>query len=195
MVSGRKSRQTRQGKPAGTSAIKEGWPQARVFERHLRYAQALVDDGFEFRPMDTSEDETVTGLIRATVPGAGSFTFDTHSGGIVALTSDQSIAGALVTGAVQFAEGPAAILRYLAVEPDWRGHGIGVVLLGILPQLFTDQPLVLTFGNCAPTEATYYQRGGFTVLPPGLPLPMPVGNHALLANTSQHQPCWFYRGW
>jgi GNAT superfamily N-acetyltransferase len=83
------------------------------------------------------------------------------------------------------------ILTNLVVEPSWRGKGVGVVLLGVIPQLLQTS---LTFGTCAPDTAAFHQRAGFTVLDPGEPFPFPFSKQAtIITNSNPTYTCWFYR--
>lgn len=178
------------------SVLCEGWPAARVIHRHLRYAQALVSDSIGFRPLDSSRDEDVAWLLHAIIDGgAGPLTLDTDLAAIVANHADQTIVGGLLISATVLPHGCVAVIRHLAVDPGWRGRGIGLVLLGVLPQLSQNTPPALTFGHCAEQDAGYYQRAGFTVLPPAVPLPKQLAEHVPPTSTSPHQPCWIYRTW
>jgi hypothetical protein len=65
-----------------------------------------------------------------------------------------------------------------------------------MPQMLGGQGSpALTLGSCAPAEAQFYQRAGFTVLDPGAPLPFPLGRPVWLGNTNPDYPCSFYRRW
>ncbi|MGP5484912.1 GNAT family N-acetyltransferase [Brachybacterium alimentarium] len=90
------------------------------------------------------------------------------------------------------------MVRYLAVAPDWRHHGIGTVLLCIMDQhgVPGDVTRRVFFGGCAPEEARFYQRAGFDVLQPGTPVPGEVlGSGVDFANINAEYPCCFIRPW
>lgn len=83
-------------------------------------------------------------------------------------------------------------------RPDWRGCGVGYVLMGLLPQLVEDLAgdvaSTRTIGNCAPAQAGFYQRLGFRVEQPGhhLDLVRFMGSMGALPDDTA-QPCWFHR--
>ena len=83
-------------------------------------------------------------------------------------------------------------------RPDWRGRGVGYVLMGLLPELVENLAgnvdSTRTIGNCAPEQAEYYQRLGFRVEQPGhqLDLIRFTGAMGALPDDAE-QPCWFHR--
>jgi GNAT superfamily N-acetyltransferase len=112
---------------------------------------------------------------------------------VVTRDAEGQLIGALVAGALSFeADKVVLLVRHLVVEPSWRGRGVGVVQLGVLPQVLGRQP-DLVIGNCEQDAAGFYQRAGFTVLEPGVPLPFPFGRQPMVQLTNEHYPCWFFR--
>ena len=172
----------------------KAWDQHKAQQRHLRYARELVAGGVTFRRIEPTDRIQVRTMVRAYVAGAHGFEFDEDAGGLVAVDGADVVIGALVVNAADFNSQIAVFVRFLVVEPTWRGRGVGVVMVGMIPQILGGQPSV-TVGNCAARDARFYQRAGFSVLDSGQRLPFPLGNQALMSNTSTSQPCWFFREW
>src|SRR4051812_13787761 len=93
---------------------------------------------------------------------------------------------------MRFANAPvAAHVWQLAVTPKWRRRGLGTVLLTMLPRVAAAHGLdtpTITFGACDVPLSDFYQQAGFTVLAPGVPLPVPLEGRALIANTQPPSP-------
>ena len=172
-----------------------GWDPERAIERHLRYARCLVDESVSFDHVLAHERPAIAQLVQRNVAGAELWEPDGDCGALVAADTDGNMVGALVAGGAEFTGKITLFVLYVAVEPDWRGRGVGTVLLGTLPQMLGERRgPALTVGSCAQEGARFYQRAGFTVLDPGEPLPFPLGG-AWLANRNANHPCWFHRPW
>ncbi len=179
-----------------TQLLAQGWGFEKVKERHVRHAARLLEQGVQWEVMEGHDRPVVERLVRANILGIPtSWTIDPAGGGVVARDSDGKVIGAVVAGAARFDDGQVVtFVRHLVVDPAWRGKGVGVVTLGVLHQLFSaeDQPVVFV-GNCAPQDAKFYQRSGYTVLQPGEQLILPVGTPIAIGLSSQPYPCWFFR--
>jgi len=190
----RRARHTSATAPAAPGSVPgvlaPAWEYERVTGRHMNYASSLVADGVTFEATTAEEKPSVLALVTEHIAGAG-HVIGEEQGGLVA-KSEGLIVGALVVGAAKFTEDIVCFIRYLVVEPTWRGRGVAVVLLGVLPQLIGED-VSLTIGNCAVDAADFYQRAGFTVLEPGVPLPFPFGARAMVQLSNRHYPCWFFR--
>jgi GNAT superfamily N-acetyltransferase len=181
------------------TSLAEGLSFEQVRQRHLRYANALLGDGVTFPYQRATERPDLLELVRAHVPGAQAFTPDENTAAVLAVDADSTLIAGVAVVFMRFANAPlAAHVWQLAVTPNWRRRGLGTVLLTMLPRLAgahgLDTPTI-TFGACDVPLADFYQQAGFTVLAPGVPLPVPLAGRALIANTNRHHPCWMYRSW
>lgn len=190
-VSGNPARRARQQEAPPPGILLMGHEPDQVMTVHLKRARPLVDAGFVFTTMRSEDRTVVQALITDHI--AGQRLLEEDDGAIVARHGER-VVGALVVGVVTFDEKKVAFVRTLVVEEAQRGQGLGQVLLGLLPQLMEDG-LDLSVGNCAEEGAGLYQRAGFTVLQPGVPLPFPFGEGALMQLSNEDYPCWFYRHW
>ncbi|UZG60397.1 GNAT family N-acetyltransferase [Rhodococcus opacus] len=157
----------------------------------MSHAQRLVDAGVEFRGIDRIDIPTVTALVRKHITGVPDFQMHDSEGGGVAISPAGEIIGAVVIGGATFETGRVTFLRDIVVVPEWRGRGLGTVLLNQIPKLFAADLIV---GNCAPSAARLYANAGFTVLRPKVPLPFPMARtpHAIVFDNDVY-PCAIYR--
>lgn len=175
----------------------------RVRDRHLRYARALVDDHVTFRDDVVATDPRVLALIRSEVRGSAQFDPRDPTATITALSVEDDVIGACVVGVhlLSGAPEPWVYVWQVAVDPGWRMRGIGTVLLTMLPQVVAgsapDLPrLQGTYGACAPADARFYQRAGFDVLQPGLPLSLLIaGTKPVVVHSRADHSCWMVRRW
>ncbi|WP_216871020.1 GNAT family N-acetyltransferase [Modestobacter excelsi] len=140
--------------------------------------------------MQSNDEAPIERLVQAHIAGGASFHFLPEEGGVAACDPDGQVIAGLVAAGAQFDSNVVIFIRHLVVDPAWRGQGVGVVALGVLPQL---KRAALYVGNCAANAARFYQRAGYTVLDPGQPLPFPFGKQAVLQLTNDQYPCWFYK--
>lgn len=82
------------------------------------------------------------------------------------------------------------VIHMVAVRDDFRGNGLGTLCLNGALQRF-EHTATHTYGNCAPDEAPFFARAGYTVLDPGTPFPFLSGGAVLQINSAIH-PCGFY---
>ena len=87
--------------------------------------------------------------------------------------------------------GNVARITALAVDPEHRGHHLGLAILHESPRLMRAGSLSMIYGACSEDQAGFYARGGYAVMRPGQMLDFPGGVRALNPNTEV--PCWFYR--
>lgn len=202
MVSGKQAKRRRRRQTFSAAAaqpsrrpgvLADGWDVGQVRDRHMRYAKDLVEAGVTFMHMTPEDRPAVQRLVGEHITGAG--VVGAEEGGVVARDAEGRLVGALVVAGVSFEdqEKVTLIIRHLVVEPDWRGRGVGVVQLGVLPQLLGGRRPDLIIGNCTEESAGFYQRAGFDVLEAGVPLPFPFGRQAMVQLSNQEYPCWFFR--
>ncbi|MDP2712552.1 MAG: GNAT family N-acetyltransferase [Solirubrobacteraceae bacterium] len=175
----------------------------RVHARHMQYAGELVAGGVTFRNDIAATDSRVLALIRTEVRGSGNFDPRVSTVTITAFSDTDDVIGVCVAGVHTLGDSrePWAYLWQLAVDPEWRMRGIGTVLLTMLPEVIVSLTPAIArlngiYGACAREDARFYQRAGFAVLQPGLPLSLllpaaqPWGTEA-----SSHYSCWIARPW
>lgn len=178
--------------------LAQGWGAQKVKDRYLRHARAAVAAGVRFEPMDHPDRSPVQALLAAQVHGLGpGWRIGRDDGGLVARDASGNLVGALLASAATFQRPYPGYLvgtvRAVAVDPSWRGRGVGVVLVGMAAKAY--EPLAPDFymGSCAPADARFYQKLGYTVLKPGEPYQFPFGNYSYFQVDNPDYPCFFYR--
>jgi GNAT superfamily N-acetyltransferase len=184
--------------------MQEGWSFKAVQKRHQRYAERLVKHrGISFHSIAPGDRGVIETLVRDHRVGASQFQLETHSkqgtdGWVAAHDKAGAVIAGLVANAIEVDSDIVASVRHLVVDPAWRGQGVGVVTLGMLPQLLqragVRQPS-MTIGGCAPNHARFFQRAGFTVLDSGEALPFPFVSPMDIYTPDEFYPCWFFRRW
>ena len=164
---------------------------------------------FELLTPELSDDveALVTGLAPTPDPDSKTlvpFHVGDQDAGLVALNEEGEIVAALVVTAVDFSSGgeqeqtPTALfIRGLATDPDFRGKGLGTVLLGMAPQILKQAglPTRCRLITHIPQErATFFHRAGFQVWEPGTETPQSVTDmmETLLPKVA-HEPCLTFR--
>lgn len=152
-------------------ALYPGLDPQKAAKRHVRYAQALIDAGFDFQLQDgTAGRADVTALMAesieraradqraadaagaegaieaggdegATEEQAAEFTLLPQDSGIAVYSAAGELAGASVVTGVEFDERTALFVRALGTARQFRSRGIGTVLLGMTPQVLTQAGL------------------------------------------------------
>lgn len=166
-------------------ALYPGLDPQKAAKRHVRYAQALIDAGFEFElQTGRAGRDDVAGLMAESVAEAredagdpvaqAGFALNPQDSGIAVRSPDGELAGASVVAAVEFDERTALFLRGLGVAEAFRSRGIGTVLIGMTPQVLTQAGLpsrsrIVT--RCPEVRATFFHRAAFTVEQPGAEVP------------------------
>lgn len=69
-------------------------------------------------------------------------------------------------GRAHMADAQSAQIRYMAVDPGWRGQGIGRKLLDALESWASDQGAVRVFLNARDPFKAFYLRNGYQPLGP-----------------------------
>ena len=184
--------------------LRKGWGAQKMREEQIRLATPLVAQGVQFVGFPSAEVEA-TAVATFNAEMITGSTAEDNLQGVAALDSNGTLIGAVTLGPLISSpdHSPsektlAVLVRYLAVAPDWRHHGIGTVLLCIMDQhgVPGDVTRRVFFGGCAPEEARFYQRAGFDVLQPGTPVPGDVlGSGVDFANINAEYPCCFIRPW
>ncbi|GAA2007812.1 GNAT family N-acetyltransferase [Brevibacterium samyangense] len=168
-----------------------------VKKRHMRYARALVDEGFGFDMLVDEGRAGVEALVRNALD-LPEFRLAAQASGLVARTADGTLAAVAIVSAVSYDNGTALFVRALATAEDFRSKGLATVLLGLLPQILPQAGLptrALLTGACPETRASFLHRAGFVVLEPGDPSPYSFGGieEDLLDTTDPADRCWFFR--
>lgn len=109
----------------------------------------------------------------------------------MAFDAEREVIGALVLTAADFDGKCVMLLDAISVTPEWRGKGVGTVMLLAAQQLLPAQ-VFFAAGHCDPSVAGFFAQAGYTVLRPGENLILPVGDEpGLIDIGSDH--AWFYR--
>lgn len=183
----------------------------KVAARHRRYAEALMAASFTFELLTPELSDDVEALITGLAPTPDPdsktlvpFHVGDQDAGLVALNDAGEIVAALVVTAVDFSSGnqqeqsPTALfIRGLATDPDFRGKGLGTVLLGMAPQILKQAglPTRCRLITQIPQErATFFHRAGFQVWEHGTETPQSVTDmmETLLPRVAD-EPCLTFR--
>lgn len=176
-------------------------PSLEVRARHIKLATSLVDLGVEFRPWQDEDTRAIVQLVRSHILGSEQSKLEDGSGVIVARDINQKVIGCAVLG-LGVDDNSVLLMKLtsIVVVPEWRGKGLGTVMLGVIPQIVPDRPgtdlsksPLIVYGSCSIEGQLFYQRAGFNVQEPGLPLQLPFGNGATMHNTNTEYPCWFWK--
>lgn len=178
--------------------LRTGWSPQKVEVNYFGYVAGLVTKGVTFKHIEPQYHSAVQALIRTYEKGSSSYSIPSTSGGIVAMDDTGDILGAIILGAAKF--GPAAkkqttvvIVEHVVVTSAWRKRGLGHVLIQMSPMV---QTFDLQVGACDPAASKFYERGGFTVLKPGVPLPAGFAREgAAWGNSNPYYTSWFFRSW
>ena len=178
--------------------IKSGLGPKKVITRYMKYARQVVSAGVMFEGLNGTNGPQIRDLIDAHVLGLEpGWQISPDDGGLVARDADGKIIGALLLSASQFQRPyPGYVvgsIRAVAVDPVWRGRGVGVVLLGQAPKAYLPLEPSFYMGNCARADADFYAKAGYTVLKPGEIIQLPFGNQSHFGVQSPEYPCFFYR--
>lgn len=184
--------------------LRAGWGREKVTKEQIRLATPLVEQGVYFRgfPAKELEAAAVAEFNARIIDGP---TRTDRLQGVAALDGDGTLIGAVTLGTELWTPEYAphetvlnCMVRYLAVDPEWRGQGIGTVLLCIMDQQGIPDSVTrrVFYGGCRPDAARFYQRAGFDVLQPNTIMPAPVlGRDEHLGNENADYSCWFIRTW
>lgn len=173
--------------------LHSGLHDSAVAQRHLRYAQRLVDSGYSFDLLTADDHGPAAEVLRAaeatgascedtgteaTGASGADFTFLPQDSGLIARSADGQIAAVLAVTAVSFDNGQALLIRALATAEEFRSQGIATVLAGMAPQVLSAAGLptrCLLVAAAPEARATFAHRAGFRVLTPGSELPVDLG--------------------
>lgn len=151
----------------------------QVKDRNTRYATKLVNESYQWRPINESDRKKVEEIVHANIVGSSNWVMPQDAGGIVCLNSSKKIVAVAVIEAfgIQNKDAPFSPpdtyvqVSQLAVIPTERRKGIGQVTLNMVEQFLKDYKWVSISGGCEPSAAKFYAQSGFNVLAPGEPLP------------------------
>ena len=121
--------------------------QALISALNAEITELYPEEDANFFRLDASE----------VAPGRGAFLVATVDGEVVGC------------GAVRRLDGADAEIKRMYVMPSFRGRGIGRALLGALEgeaRSLGATRLVLETGERMPEAVAFYERAGFTVIPP-----------------------------
>lgn len=180
----------------GPALLRMGWPRERVDSDRFRAALTLVGDGYTVDAADRRAADDAQRIVARWVMDDPTWRRPDDNGTIAAIAPDGEVAGALMLTAWESPNhGLVVTLRALAVVPEHRGRGLGLVLMGMIPQyveLHVGREPDCTHGSCAPSAARFYQRTGCVVLKPGERLPFRTVE---LVNVDERYPCHIFRDW
>ncbi|MDO5867121.1 MULTISPECIES: GNAT family N-acetyltransferase [Paenarthrobacter] len=175
--------------------LAQGWGSQKVQDRLRSYARNL-DPEVQFMTMNQSDKAEARALIDEHVTMQPGWTIPKDEGGVVARDVTGKMIGALLVRATGFDGRYSVIIeiRAVAVDPQWRSKGLGVVLLGMADRPWHPSATPFFLGNCAEADARFYQKLGYTVLQPGSEFPLPVGEHVInVAIGNPDYPCCFFK--
>lgn len=161
--------------------LHSGLHDSAVAQRHLRYAQRLVDAGYSFDLLTADDHGPAAEVLRAAEATGASdadVAFLPQDSGLIARSPDGQIAAVLAVTAVSFDNGQALLIRALATAEEFRSQGLATVLAGMAPQVLSAAGLptrCMLVAAAPEARATFAHRAGFRVLTPGSELPIDLG--------------------
>lgn len=161
----------------------------KAYKQHQLRQSALTATGVQITPGDADDERDMYRLLDGTTNR--SFMRDTAKVVLVARHPTHGVIGVLLID-VESVDGQQAIwVAAIAVEGRFRRTGVGSTLLNCAHRI-VPAPRVMTGGLCPPDIAPFFAQAGFTVLRPGVDLPVKIGNDARL-HQGIEDDCWFYR--
>lgn len=164
-----------------------GTEAGQVLMQHAARATALLERDVEFSPRALPHLEAINRLL----DGRAVVREDDERGIVIAYHSRDGVIGALLITVGLFGDQVGMFIDALAVAPTWQRQGLGSVLLLTAHQVLPSQP-AFAAGHCDPDTARFFAQAGYTVLRPGTPLPVVLGDEPRLFGGSAEE-CWFYR--
>lgn len=185
------------GEPTGYRPSPENFPSVLmggaeaidVMYAHHARATALTKLGVTFTQDALSHLPEVNVLLQNA--GYTVVAPDDTRGTVVAFDPDGEVIGALVLTGADFDGKCVMFLDAISVAPEWRGKGIGTVLLLAAQQLLPAK-VFFAAGHCDPSLAGFFAQAGYTVLHPGENLILPIGDDPGLFDVGAEH-AWFYR--
>lgn len=169
-----------------------GFPPDDVVRRHVEASTELVAKGISWQPMKPAQRDQVTAFLAEQLPEAPQV--EPSQAAVLALDADQQLVAAVVVGAMVFEEQLSVAVAHLAVAPQWRGQGLGLVTLQLAERVDLPKRPTFFFANVAADQARFFRAAGYTVTQPGQAIIVP-GAPVRLASSSDVFPCMAYRGW
>lgn len=160
-----------------------------VLLTHRNATSRMLDEGVQFRTDWTHHLADINALL----PASARVSFQEDARAVVfALHPDDGVIAALVFTAAQFDGRLVMFIDWISVTPDWRGRGLGSVLLLTAQQLLPAHP-DLVAGHVEPDTAAFFAARGFTILHPGTALLIPRDNAEWQPVSVGEDHSWFFR--
>lgn len=160
-----------------------------VLAKYTLRTMALLDEGVTFQTSALSHLDAVNAVLGdlATV------TADDVRLVLIATHPHEGVIAAAVVTALPYNNRALAFLDAIAVTPTWRHRGVGTVLLHSVNSMLPHR-LWFMGGRCGPESTGFFAKTGFTVLKPGVDLPVPTRpDPRLLRTDGASDRSWFYR--
>ncbi|MBT1611879.1 GNAT family N-acetyltransferase [Curtobacterium poinsettiae] len=162
---------------------------AKTYKQHQFRQSALHLVGVQITPGDAGDEQDMYRLLDGTTNR--SITDDAAKHVVVARHPTRGVIGVLLVD-IESIDGQQAIwVAAIAVDENFRHMGVGSTLLNCVHRI-VPAPRVMTGGLCPPDVAPFFAQAGFTVLRPGVTLPVAIGNQ-YRHHKGIEDECWFYR--
>ncbi|MCS5524819.1 GNAT family N-acetyltransferase [Curtobacterium flaccumfaciens pv. oortii] len=162
---------------------------AKTYKQHQFRQSALALVGVEINPGEADDEQDMNRLL----DGITSRSFIDHAAKVlvVARHPTRGVIGVLLVDVESIDSQQAIWVDAIAVDEDFRHMGVGSTMLNCVHRI-VPAPRVMIGGLCPPDVAGFFAQAGFTVLRPGVDLPVAVGSDKRLHQGIEDE-CWYYR--
>lgn len=174
---------------ASPNVAEPGREAHEVLLAHRNAASRLLDAGVQFVKDRTRHEAEVNALLPSRLRLS---LLNDDRGVVFAHHPTDGVIAAVVFSVAHFGDRLTMFIDWISVTPNWRGRGLGSVLL-LTAQLLLPKHPDLVAGHVEPDTAAFFASLGFTVLHPGVPILIPKGREDWQPAYIGEDHSWFFR--